>query len=182
VALGIAIMLSQVLTIPQHTRQGTTPRAVLADDRLLAVARGLLIGSAQSALAASVMLYYGTKAASAIAHGTTAPAIVHATTASAIVLAAGLALIGFYAGASGTAWCQFLFVRTRLAADGLLPWRVMDFLEDAQRWGILRPVGGCYEFRYQSMQKRLVTLYPMATDPSSPTQHGRPLADAASIQ
>lgn len=62
--------------------------------------------------------------------------------------------IGF-AGVLSRAWGVFLLHRTWLALRGRLPWRLMDFLDDAHRRGILRQAGGVYQFRHALLQDHL---------------------------
>lgn len=49
------------------------------------------------------------------------------------------------------AWVNFIVARLFFA--GRLPWRLMRFLEDAHRRGVLRQVGATYEFRHQRLQQ-----------------------------
>ncbi|HEX6340931.1 BTAD domain-containing putative transcriptional regulator [Umezawaea sp.] len=42
-----------------------------------------------------------------------------------------------------------------LAARGRVPWRFLTFLDDAHRRGVLRQVGGVYQFRHGRLQERL---------------------------
>lgn len=53
------------------------------------------------------------------------------------------------------AWGRCLFARTVLALQGRLPWRLIRFLEDARARGLLRRMGGVYEFRHKSLQDGL---------------------------
>ncbi|GGP95883.1 NACHT and WD40 repeat domain-containing protein [Streptomyces roseolilacinus] len=53
------------------------------------------------------------------------------------------------------AWPRFVVARVWLAANGRLPWRLMDFLADARRRGILRQAGGAYQFRHIRLQEAL---------------------------
>jgi hypothetical protein len=69
-------------------------------------------------------------------------------------LAAGLGL-GFVAGLALTAAGWFTLARGYLAIRGRLPWRLLEFLQDAQRRGVLRQVGGVYQFRHARLQDRL---------------------------
>lgn len=46
------------------------------------------------------------------------------------------------------AWGRWLLARTILAAVGRVPWRLLAFLEDARQRGVLRQIGGVYEFRH----------------------------------
>ncbi|SFW78052.1 hypothetical protein [Amycolatopsis australiensis] len=45
-----------------------------------------------------------------------------------------------------------------LAVTGRLPWRLMHFLDDAHRRGVLRQAGGVYQFRHASVQERLAEV------------------------
>ncbi|MGR6919379.1 NACHT domain-containing protein [[Actinomadura] parvosata] len=47
----------------------------------------------------------------------------------------------------------------RLALEHRLPWRVMDFLDDAHRLGLLRAVGPVYQFRHAALHDHLATAY-----------------------
>jgi hypothetical protein len=46
-----------------------------------------------------------------------------------------------------SAWGRFILVKFILAVRGDIPWRLMTFLEDAERVGVLRRLGPQYEFR-----------------------------------
>ena len=46
-----------------------------------------------------------------------------------------------------------------LACTRRLPWRVMTFLTEAEHLGILRPIGGVYQFRHIRLQQRLSRQY-----------------------
>jgi len=53
------------------------------------------------------------------------------------------------------AWTVFLGARWRLAMSRRIPWRLMRFLDDAHHRGVLRQVGGVYQFRHAFVQDRL---------------------------
>jgi hypothetical protein len=40
---------------------------------------------------------------------------------------------------------------------GFLPWRLVSFLQDAHRRGVLRQAGAVYQFRHIELQHRLAT-------------------------
>ncbi|MFF3754035.1 NACHT domain-containing protein [Streptomyces sp. NPDC002018] len=100
------------------------------------------------------------------------------TTASAGGLAIGLAAafvvgsdLGPWQGlrtgladglATGLAWGflqarygSFTLARCWLALRGQVPWRLMPFLADAHRRGVLRQVGATYQLRHAELQRRL---------------------------
>ncbi len=68
-------------------------------------------------------------------------------------LAAGL-MIGDH-----HAWGAYLIATYRLACAGLLPRRLMPFLDDAHRLGLLRSVGPVYQFRHAELQDHFAATY-----------------------
>ncbi|GIJ26414.1 hypothetical protein Vqi01_15760 [Micromonospora qiuiae] len=72
--------------------------------------------------------------------------------------------VGLLLGAAGlgmmvyttSAWAQFVLARLWLAARGRTPLRLMTFLRDAHKLGVLRQVGPLYQFRHALLQERLV--------------------------
>ncbi|GHH86009.1 hypothetical protein GCM10018793_56390 [Streptomyces sulfonofaciens] len=65
------------------------------------------------------------------------------------------------------AWTRFTVVRLVLAAQGVLPWRLMAFLADARDRQLLRQSAGTYQFRHIRLQERLAAR-PPAPRPASP--------------
>lgn len=57
-----------------------------------------------------------------------------------------------------SAWDHFGFARVWLASRRRVPWRVMEFLEDAHRRGVLRRVGAVYQFRHARLQDRMAVV------------------------
>ncbi|TCO43789.1 helix-turn-helix domain-containing protein [Actinocrispum wychmicini] len=83
-------------------------------------------------------------------------------------LVVGLVL-GSAGGLSLTAWGQWLAVsRIWLPLAGRLPWAVIAFLDDACRRGVLRQVGGVYQFRHARLQDHFARI----------AQSGRTSADS----
>jgi hypothetical protein len=56
--------------------------------------------------------------------------------------------------------------RAFLAICRQLPWRTMTFLRDCHHLGILRQVGGVYQFRHALIQQHLSTVPPSSPDPA----------------
>lgn len=54
-------------------------------------------------------------------------------------------------------WSWYEIARARLALRRWLPWRLMSFLADAHRRGVLRQAGAVYQFRHIELQRRLAT-------------------------
>jgi NACHT domain len=132
---------------PRQLPAAASPKAVLAGDRqealITMLAPGLAIGLA-AGLAASLAV----GPAAGFEAGLTG-------------LAAGLAF-GIWLGNIGTAWLSYVLIRSWLALHHRLPWRLMSFLADAHRRGVLRQAGAVYQFRHIELQHRL------ATRPSKP--------------
>ncbi|MEV4146177.1 BTAD domain-containing putative transcriptional regulator [Amycolatopsis sp. NPDC049691] len=57
------------------------------------------------------------------------------------------------------AWGNYFVHHLWLAATGRLPWRLMHFLDDAHRRGVLRQAGGVYQFRHARVQERLAEVH-----------------------
>jgi DNA-binding SARP family transcriptional activator len=63
--------------------------------------------------------------------------------------------LGWLAGLAITASGWFLLARVYLAVRVRLPWRLLDFLHDAQQRGVLRQTGGLWQFRHGQLQEHL---------------------------
>lgn len=57
---------------------------------------------------------------------------------------------------SSGAWFSYILSSCRLAAAGKLPLRLMDFLDDAHRLGLLRTSGPAYQFRHAEFHDHLI--------------------------
>jgi len=58
------------------------------------------------------------------------------------------------------AWGVFVLSRMWLALRGHQPWPLMEFLADAHQRGVLRQVGGVYQFRHARLQGQLAGYDP----------------------
>src|SRR5439155_16138794 len=56
---------------------------------------------------------------------------------------------------SGSPWLSYTIARLWLASRQRLPWRLIHFLEDAHRRGVLRQAGPIYQFRHIRLQTHL---------------------------
>jgi hypothetical protein len=73
---------------------------------------------------------------------------------------------------AGRAWGRWLVLsRTWLPLTGRLPWRLMEFLDDAHRRGILRQVGAVYQFRHARLQDQLARGYRIEVEPAPSREH-----------
>ncbi|MFI5909798.1 NACHT domain-containing protein [Dactylosporangium sp. NPDC051541] len=64
-------------------------------------------------------------------------------------------LAGLAAGLMVCAWGWYVLARVWWWSRGWLPWRVMEFLADAHRRGVLRQAGGVWQFRHALLRDRL---------------------------
>jgi hypothetical protein len=87
--------------------------------------------------------------------------------------------IAVHYGIALTAWGRWLIARTVLAARGRLPWRLLGFLEDAYRRGLLRRRGSVYEFRHARLQEVLCqsNSHPVAARWDTPKGYGARLRE-----
>jgi len=92
---------------------------------------------------------------------------------TAYLLAVGLVfglLVGLVVGPmQEPAWVGFVVTARWLAFRGKLPWRIMGFLDDAHRLGLLRTAGSVHQFRHAELQDHLAK--PGETAAPAPTMH-----------
>jgi NACHT domain len=70
------------------------------------------------------------------------------------------ALLGFVLSVMSRNWWWFSVARTWLAMRGRVPYRLLEFLEDAHQLGVLRQVGARYQFRHARVQEHLAQSAP----------------------
>ncbi|MER7515510.1 NACHT domain-containing protein [Streptomyces sp. NPDC126499] len=135
-ALGFIVppLLMMVVGAPADTAQAVGPRALLSGER-----------------ASTVLMVLGV-----------APVIGAIGTLTVVQVPDRIVLLGSWiSGTAGAAaviaalspWTQWLLAKVTLAGLGRLPWSTMAFLEDARRVGLLRQVGGVYQFRHARIQE-----------------------------
>ena len=56
-----------------------------------------------------------------------------------------------------SAWPSYKLACMNFALHKQLPWRLMEFLDDAHRRGVLRQLGTVYQFRHIELQRRLAS-------------------------
>ncbi|MFC0843384.1 NACHT domain-containing protein [Streptomyces noboritoensis] len=151
--VGIAFGVMDWLNAPMDAIRSPSPLVGLRDDRALSMLRfcmetlgaGLMTGL----VAAAFELPFG------VAWGLTAGL------GGGFALGLAGRLMGrFQTGLAASAWGWFLLTRSWLALRGQLPWRLMRFLDDAHRRGVLRQAGAVYQFRHARLQDTLVTREP----------------------
>ena len=70
-------------------------------------------------------------------------------------------LTGPLLGGGASAAGSYGDARTWLSLTHRLPWRIMPFLADAHRRGVLRQVGAVYQFRHIRLQEHLAAKHPI---------------------
>jgi hypothetical protein len=148
---GLAFGLVRRFTEPSEPKSAVTPDSALRDDRLAVLSSGV-VGAIVGALVGGFL--GGIVGA---AQGFTVP-IDHplllgllGAAVGAVLGAGGLGMVVLATSASG----RFNTTRLWLALCGRTPLRLMSFLADAHRVGVLRAVGPHYQFRHELLRDRL---------------------------
>lgn len=141
---------------PTPTVEASTPMTNWRDDRTLNMLRIAAFGIA---LALTLGLTNGI--AHGMGHGPMNGPMVGLASGLAGMLIGVLAFglpIGLWLG-NYHAWLAYLAATHRLARAGRLPRRLMPFLDDAHRLGLLHAVGPVYQFRHAELQDHLAATY-----------------------
>jgi hypothetical protein len=137
---GIAAGLHRWLIAPLDVARALSPIDSLRTDRTTAAARSIIV------------YFFGIIATGSLAALLNSPGLPGSDNfyyALIIwVLVGPLALVL-------SAWGWLLTARLWLCGTGRLPWRVMAFLEEAHKRGVLRQVGAVYQFRHVRLQEQL---------------------------
>lgn len=139
---GTVAALHRWLFSPVDIVCALNPRASLHADRMTAIALGLIV------------FLFGTLAT--ILPFSYLPVL--ASRFQATTLSPHWPLVGVLAIAM-SAWGWFLTTRLWLCGTGRLPWRLMTFLDDSHRRGVLRQEGAVYQFRHAMVQTQLAAAY-----------------------
>jgi len=155
VVIGLASGLMVWFSPPASVEQITDPKGALRQDRaatlIYAPVFGLICG-----LLTALQVTIGALGLTRLLLGgalTRVPAVVVAVGLAALGVAFGVILICLITICS--TWGIFLISRACLAVSGRCPWRLMRFLADSRSLGVLRQVGGVYQFRHNQLQDRL---------------------------
>ncbi|MFI5954508.1 hypothetical protein [Cryptosporangium sp. NPDC051539] len=114
----------------------TTPRRTLVEGRQAAFTRVTVVGIAIAGLISAVLLGY-------------LPA------SRVLPVAVEICLATVLIGLLQVAWGRYQLARVWLVVTGRLPFRIMEFLEDAHRRSVLRRAGGVYQFRHALLRDRM---------------------------
>ncbi|MGY4998840.1 NACHT domain-containing protein [Streptomyces sp. 900105245] len=133
---GCVCGVYRALSVPSDVMRAVGPASSLRTDRTASFTRGGVVALLVAAVCAPMVALPGDWGG-----------LTHVGTQMWLPLGtAALAL---------SAWGRFAVARAWLAATGRLPWRLMRFLEDAHRRGVLRRSGAYYEFRHRRLQSFL---------------------------
>ncbi|MFD9789928.1 NACHT domain-containing protein [Streptomyces sp. NPDC059070] len=132
---GVAAGLHRRPAAPLDVARATSPSASLATDRRTALARALVICLAAVPAGAALPGLLGLPDAVGIGAYALIP-----TGAVTVAL---------------SAWGRLGVARLWLCPRGALPWRLMAFLAEAHRRGVLRQAGAVHQFRHARLQERL---------------------------
>lgn len=143
-SLGIGQRLVTWSEIPSKEGRASTPMANWRADRTLNLLR-LVLGASLAAIVS---------VGGALTVGLTGGFLV------------GMLLAVFVGLIEGRchAWLAYLIATTRLAFRRHLPRRLMPFLDDMHRIGLLRAVGPIYQFRHAELQDHLAEQYRRAQE------------------
>ncbi|MFC8915322.1 NACHT domain-containing protein [Streptomyces sp. NPDC057116] len=133
---GSAAGVYRALNTPSDTIRAAGPQSTLRTDRAATLVRGALA----ALLAGAVCLVVISLTSRGSALGTMHTELWVPVGTSALAL---------------SAWGRLGAARIWLAVTGRAPWRLMRFLADAHRRGVLRQSGAHYEFRHLRLHQRL---------------------------
>ncbi|SDD35771.1 NACHT domain-containing protein [Actinokineospora iranica] len=149
---GVAYGMVRRFTEPTEPTEAVTPESLHRDDKravLFAAGLGAVLGGLAGGFLGGVVGVSGLGLVVPVAH----PVLVGLLGAAVGVLlgAGGLGLAIYATSASS----RFNTARLWLALRGRTPVRLMAFLRDAHRLGVLRLVGPTYQFRHELLRDRL---------------------------
>ncbi|WP_160096931.1 NACHT domain-containing protein [Kibdelosporangium aridum] len=156
--IGLASGMTVWLNVPADVSKVTTPKATLKHDRSATLVSGLLMGLTGGAVIGLLVCLMALDMLSEVL-GPETVAPMRKPVIIAIAVAALAVLFGLLLAAVITmtsTWGIFVISRVWLAARRRIPWRFMGFLADAHQLGVLRQVGGMYQFRHARLHDRLV--------------------------
>ena len=134
---GLPVVLVGGLGVPTRAARARGPRALLRAERATTALTASLAGLAVGTTTAWLLPTSGWTATFGI------------WLAGALSAAVVVVLV--------SPWSHWVRAKALLAVLNRLPWSVLTFLEDARRAGVLRQVGGVYQFRHADLQVRLAS-------------------------
>lgn len=142
-------------TDPADVTKMVGPDALLTHDRRITLQACAFFGLVDGAVTGAVVAWLSHDNIYTYTHAIGNPFILGAV--------GGLAL-GIVAQPNKSAWWAFTVTRWHLSWDRALPRDLMGFLVDAHRRGVLRQVGGVYQFRHLDLQRHLANQHSTRTN------------------
>ncbi|MEV6275194.1 NACHT domain-containing protein [Nocardia sp. NPDC051832] len=145
----LVVALIRAMAVPIDPKEAMSPRNLLRIDRSTALRQGLGVG-AGGACAFWCMMWFAFEPAFGLGFND--------------VLGDGRWVLGWWltlcAGLLSWAlffpvWGPWCIARVYLPLRRKIPWKTMTFLDDAHQSGVLRRVGGLYEFRHSQLRDQL---------------------------
>jgi hypothetical protein len=137
---GVVFSLIFGLGVPEDPATSRNPHTVLSVDRSSTIAVTVAVG-----LVLWILFGLAYAPQSGPANGTVL----------GFQIGFSLTVLVFF---SASSWWRFTVARVVLALSGRTPLRLMAFMADAHRRGVLRQFGGVYQFRHSMLQDRLLAL------------------------
>jgi hypothetical protein len=134
----VGVIIEGIAPVPHDLKAAVSPRALVTNDRRISLA--LIFATAVCIGVASLLI-------SGLGWGS----LITGFLAGAVV---GIILVGLQ-----NPWSAYTAGTIYLALRGMLPWPLMDFLEDAHHRGVLRQAGAVYQFRHIELQRQLAAGY-----------------------
>ncbi len=158
---GLTFALARYLSQPNDPLKVVTPGTLLRTDRT-AVLYAALAGAIPGALTGAYLglsFRAGHRPSLDSLDILRFPSVTLALLGAAsgcVLSGAGLGLMAM----GSSSWGRFIWTRLWLAGRGSTPLRLMTFLQDAYRRGILRQANGYYEFRHRTLRDYLAESRP----------------------
>lgn len=162
IGLGIGVVLTLVAWFETDAKPEETvsPTALMRTNRTIVLVRATVVG---------LVLGVGYGAAVTYFNGFTIG--LPSAIAVALSTAVGVGTL--------SAWGRWvLLVRFWLPLSGRLPWRMVAFLDEARRRGVLRHAGAVYQFRHARLRDHLAETHRPRGRPTEPEAGERPEATA----
>jgi NACHT domain len=138
-------------TEPTEPSEAVTPLAVLRADRSAVMYAGILGAIVGACVGAALGGVIGTDTRGLVLEFEQPMLLGLLGAVGAVIGAGGLGMVV----RATSAWGRFVTTRVWFAYRGATPLRLMSFLDDAHRLGVLRQVGPYYQFRHALLQDRL---------------------------
>jgi hypothetical protein len=140
VVFGLVDGINVWIDVPADVTSALDPRSTRRAERFAAIARGVTVASTLAAVTMGLYWIAG------------AP---HDGIMPALIVGSVYGLTDRLMGLTTSVWGRYAVANTWAAIRGDLPWRLMIFLEDAHRRGVLRRAGAVYQFRHTRLQQHL---------------------------